>query len=173
MTPKLKALLDQMFRDVPAGTGKGSGVRMASAEEDGILNEGAAYAVKLGHGTEADLDTIESRGALPGADASRVSGYARKRGMDQLGTLGSGNHFLEVQVVNAIYDEKAAEAYGLDLNQVVVFIHTGSRGLGHQVCQDYLGKMQQAMHRYGITLPDKQLACAPVDSDEGRSTWGP
>ena len=117
--------------------------------------------------------TPSSRGALPGADASRVSGYARKRGMDQLGTLGSGNHFLEVQVVNAIYDEKAAEAYGLDLNQVVVFIHTGSRGLGHQVCQDYLGKMQQAMHRYGITLPDKQLACAPVDSDEGRSTWGP
>lgn len=172
VTPKVKALLDQLFRDVPAGAGKGSEARLSADDQDGVLMHGAAWAVKMGYGIEADLDTIESGGAVPGADLSKVSAYARKRGMGQLGTLGSGNHFLEIQVVSAIYDDVAAEAFGLDMNQVVIFIHCGSRGLGHQVCQDYLGKMQEAMVKYGIDVPDKQLACAPVQSDEGRDYLG-
>jgi tRNA-splicing ligase RtcB (3'-phosphate/5'-hydroxy nucleic acid ligase) len=173
VTPKLKQLLDQIFRDVPAGAGKGTDQKMSSDDQEGVLEQGAAWAVGMGYGTGADLDVIESGGALPGADVSKVSNYARKRGMGQLGTLGSGNHFLEIQVVSAIYDDVAAKAFGLnELNQVVVFIHTGSRGLGHQVCQDYLGKMQDAMTRYGIELPDKQLACAPVQSYEGREYLG-
>lgn len=175
VTGKLKLLLDQMFRDVPAGAGKGADRDKTitdAGEQDGILLDGAAHAVRLGYGTEEDLETIESGGAVPGADPSKVSTYARKRGMGQLGTLGSGNHFLEVQVVSAIYDERAAEAFGLELNGVVVFIHCGSRGLGHQVCQDYLDKMQAAMLKYEIEVPDRQLACAPVQSDEGRDYLG-
>lgn len=170
---KLKELLDQIYRDVPAGAGKGSEKKLSGDDQTGVLQDGAAHAVRLGYGTEADLDTIESHGALPGADDSKVSDHARQRGMGQLGTLGSGNHFLEVQVVSAIYDDEAAKAFGLnDLNQIVVFIHCGSRGLGHQVCQDYLGTMVRAMTRYGIEVPDKQLACAPVQSDEGRDYMG-
>jgi tRNA-splicing ligase RtcB len=169
---KIKPLLDQLFRDVPSGAGKGSEVTMSSEDQNGVLVDGAAHAVRMGYGTEADLDTIESGGAVPGADLSKVSAFARKRGLGQLGTLGSGNHFLEVQVVSAIYDETAAEAFGLELNQVVVFIHCGSRGLGHQVCQDYLDKMQAAMIKYEIDVPDRQLACAPVRSDEGREYIG-
>ena len=172
VTGKLKNLLDQLFRDVPAGAGKGAEKGVDKDDQDGILLEGAAHAVRLGYGTEADLETIESGGAVPGADPANVSAYARKRGMGQLGTLGSGNHFLEIQFVSDIRDERAAQAFGLELNQVVVFIHCGSRGLGHQVCQDYLGKMQSAMERYGIDVPDKQLACAPVLSDEGREYMG-
>ncbi len=165
--PKLKALLDQVFRDVPAGTGKGTERRFSMDDLNGVLLHGAGWAVRMGYGTGTDLETIESRGALPLADPSKVSDHARKRGADQLGTLGSGNHFLEVQVVSSIYDEETAKTFGLHSNQVVVFIHTGSRGLGHQVCQDYLGKMQVAMQKYGIEVPDRQLACAPVNSDEG------
>jgi tRNA-splicing ligase RtcB len=170
--PKLKQLLDQLFRDVPAGAGRDSAHPLSSADEEGVLRHGAAWAVRLGYGAEADLEMLESGGALPGAEIAHVSAQARRRGIGQLGTLGSGNHFLEVQAVGAIYDEAAARAFGLELGQVVVFIHTGSRGLGHQVCQDFLGRMQQAMQRYGIQLPDKQLACAPVESEEGRAYLG-
>jgi tRNA-splicing ligase RtcB len=127
----------------------------------------------MGLGTPADLEAIESGGKLPSADPSLVSSNARKRGSNQLGTLGSGNHFLEVQVVDAIEDEDAASAFGLEEpGQVVVSIHTGSRGLGHQVCQDFLDRMQQAMPRYKIDVPDKQLACVPVDSPDGREYLG-
>src|SRR5262245_29148443 len=111
VAPKIKALLDQLFRDVPAGAGKGTEVKIADDDQSGVLLDGAVHAVRMGYGTEADLDTIESGGAVPGADPSKVSGYARKRGVGQLGTLGSGNHFLEVQVVSAIYDDRAAEAF--------------------------------------------------------------
>jgi tRNA-splicing ligase RtcB (3'-phosphate/5'-hydroxy nucleic acid ligase) len=169
---KIKALLDQLYRDVPAGAGKGTEVKLSADDQDGVLLNGAAHAVEMGYGTPEDLQTIESGGAVPGADPLKVSGYARKRGLGQLGTLGSGNHFLEVQYVAALYDADAAEAFGLELNQIVVFIHCGSRGLGHQVCQDYLGSMQTAMVKYGIDVPDKQLACAPVQSDEGRDYLG-
>lgn len=170
--PKLAPLMDQIFRDVPAGAGKGTEKKLSPADQDGVLSKGAAWAVRLGHGTEADLELIEAGGALPGAEPERVSDQARKRGMSQLGTLGSGNHFLEVQAVGEVYDEDAAEVYGLHPGQVVIFIHTGSRGLGHQVCQDALGKMQSAMRKYEIDLPDKQLACAPVRSDEGQAYLG-
>jgi tRNA-splicing ligase RtcB len=172
VAPKIKALLDQLFRDVPAGAGKGTEMRISDDDQSGVLLDGAAHAVRMGYGIEADLDTIESGGAVIGADPSKVSTFARKRGIGQLGTLGSGNHFLEVQVVSAIYDDRAAEAFGLELNQVVVFIHCGSRGLGHQVCQDYLDSMQMAMAKYEIEVPDRQLACAPVQSDEGREYLG-
>ncbi|MFL5734564.1 MAG: RtcB family protein, partial [Chloroflexia bacterium] len=170
--PRLKDLLDQLFRDVPAGAGKGTSHKFSTDDQSDILQHGAASAVRLGFGTEADLETIESSGVLPGADGSKVSQQARHRGMGQLGTLGSGNHFLEIQVVNSVYDEDAAEAFGLSLNQVVVFVHCGSRGLGHQVCQDYLGKMVSGMARYDIKVPDKQLACVPVNSEEGRDYLG-
>jgi tRNA-splicing ligase RtcB len=173
VVPRLKQLLDQLFRDVPAGAGQESERRLSAAEEEDVLTHGAAGALRLGYGTPADLELLESRGALPGADPGQVSAQARRRGLGQLGTLGSGNHFLEVQVVGAIDDQAAAQAFGLtEPDQVVVFIHTGSRGLGHQVCQDFLGRMQEAMRRYGIQVPDKQLACAPVESDEGRAYLG-
>jgi len=173
IVPMLKQLLDQLFRDIPPGAGREGARALSPADEEVVLRHGAAGAVQLGYGTGADLDLLESGGALPGADPAQVSDQARRRGMGQLGTLGSGNHFLEVQVVSAIHDETAARAFGLtEPGQVVVFIHTGSRGLGHQVCQDFLGRMQQAMRRYQIDLPDKQLACAPVESEEGRAYLG-
>ena len=171
--PKLKELLDQLFRDVPAGAGRESDRPLSADDEQGVLQHGAAGAVRLGYGVEDDLAMLESCGELPGADVAQVSEQARRRGQGQLGTLGSGNHFLEVQAVSALHDTAAAQAFGLEeVGQVVVFIHTGSRGLGHQVCQDFLGQMQQAMRRYGISVPDKQLACAPIESEEGRAYLG-
>jgi len=129
--------------------------------------------VQMGFGTPDDLEVLESRGALPGADPSRVSSHARQRGAGQLGTLGSGNHFLEVQAVDQIYDEGTARIFGLlQPGQITVTIHTGSRGLGHQVCQDFLDRMQSAMRRYEIEVPDRQLACAPIRSEEGQAYLG-
>ena len=173
VTPKLKELTDQLFRDIPAGPGHGSEVRLSPADEDSVLREGAGWAVRTGYGTETDLEVLESHGALPGADPVQVSDRARQRGLGQLGTLGSGNHFVEVQAVSAIYDERTAHAFGLlEPGQVVITIHTGSRGLGHQVCQDFLALMQGAMQRYGIEVPDRQLACVPVRSEEGQAYLG-
>jgi tRNA-splicing ligase RtcB len=173
VAPRLKELLDQIFRDVPAGTGQQSDLRLSPEDEEGILARGAAWAVQMGLGTPADLEVIESRGALASADTALVSERARQRGIRQLGTLGSGNHFLEIQMVKAIADEAAARAFGLDgPGQIVVSIHTGSRGLGHQVCQEALGVMQHAMREYGIDVPDRQLACAPVRSPEGQAYLG-
>jgi len=126
--------------------------------------------VEHGYGEPDDLDATESRGCLPGADPGAVSERARERGLAQLGTIGSGNHFLEVQVVEQIFDEEAARAFGIDgPGQVVVFFHCGSRGFGHQVCQDYLRVMEKAVEKYKIDLPDKQLACAPISSPEGKA----
>ena len=170
---QLPEIVNQLFRDVPTGLGRGKRKRAVSIDVEGALARGAAWAVDNGHGSSEDLEAIESGGRLPGADTSKVSDRARQRGAPQLGSLGSGNHFLEVQVVETIADEKAAHAFGIaEPGQVMLSIHTGSRGLGHQVCQEYLGTMQRAMEKYRISLPDRQLACAPIQSEEGQAYLG-
>jgi tRNA-splicing ligase RtcB len=168
--PKLDPLLDQMFRDIPCGTGrKGIVGGLSNDELDDVLENGAHWAASKGYGTAEDLHHIEETGRIPGADPNRVSKRAKERGRDQLGTLGSGNHFAEVQYVETVFDEEAAEAFGLKPGQVVVLIHTGSRGLGHQVCTDYLEIMQTAMRKYNISIVDRQLACVPIRSPEGQA----
>src|SRR5215831_17217311 len=166
--PKLRPLIDQIFRDVPCGAGGSGFVKIGARDLDRVLVDGARWMVKNGYGEERDAGLAEAGGALEGADPAAVSERARERGMPQLGTLGSGNHFLEVQFVEEIHDEAAARAFGLVKDQVVVLIHSGSRGLGHQVCTDYVSIMNKNMARYGITLPDRQLACGPIQSEEGR-----
>ena len=158
-----------MYRQVPTGVGKGRrDLSLDRRQLAQVLGEGAAWAVAEGMGEPADLEVIEAGGCLPGADADEVSDRAFRRGADQLGTLGSGNHFAEIQYVAEIYDETAAAAFGLHLDQVTVMIHSGSRGLGHQVCRDHLEVMVRAAERYGIELPDRQLCCAPIRSPEGQ-----
>jgi len=166
--PLLKQLVDQLFRDIPAGLGGRGDIVVSNAELDDIFSRGAAWAVDRGYGTSEDLHVIESAGAMAGADPSQVSVRARARGRNQLGTLGAGNHFLEIQVLEQVLDREVATAFGFtEPGQVVFFLHTGSRGLGHQVCQDFLEVMEEAQARYGIDLPDRQLACAPIRSPEG------
>jgi tRNA-splicing ligase RtcB len=152
----------------------GSKGRISLTDRDlaDVLARGAAWAVERGYGVPEDLRHLESEGRIPGADPEQVSAQARERGRQQLGSLGSGNHFLEVQVVDEVYDPEAAERLGLRPHQVTVMIHTGSRGLGHQVCTDYLKVTEAALRRYGIAVPDRQLACAPVGSDEARRYLG-
>jgi len=164
---KIDPLLDRLFRDIPCGAGKRGMVSLSIDELDNVLEQGAHWAVRQGYGTSRDLDYIEETGRLRSADPSKVSQRAKQRGRDQLGTLGSGNHFVEVQYVAEVFDEPAAETFGLRKDQMVVLIHTGSRGLGHQVCTDYLDTMQEAMKRYGIHVVDRQLACVPIRSKEG------
>ncbi len=159
-------LADELFRAVPTGLGARGGRRLGTHELEGVLAEGAAWAVRHGLGSPEDLELTEERGTFAGADPASVSERARQRGGDQLGTLGSGNHFLEVQAVDRILDPDAARALGLAVDQVVVLIHCGSRGLGHQVCTDHLAAMDRAAARYGIVLPDRQLACAPLGTPE-------
>jgi tRNA-splicing ligase RtcB len=167
--PKLDVLLDQMFRDIPCGTGKSGIVDLSFEQLDQVLTHGASWAVENGYGIPNDLEHIEEHGRIASADPSAVSKRAKQRGRDQLGTLGSGNHFAEVQYVTEIFDEKAAAVFGIRLNQIVVMIHSGSRGLGHQVCTDYLEVMQEVMPKYGIKVVDRQLACVPVKSKEGQN----
>ncbi len=168
VVPKLKAVVGEMYRRVPTGVGAHRrDLKLTTADLRGVMERGAAWAVDRGLGDSADLDRIEERGCLPGADPGLVSGRAGERGQAQLGTLGSGNHFAEVQYVSEVYDHRIADAFGLRLGQITVMIHSGSRGLGHQVCQDHLRVMVGAVRKYGIDLPDRQLACAPVDSPEG------
>ncbi|MDX6554267.1 MAG: hypothetical protein QOD86_462 [Miltoncostaeaceae bacterium] len=165
----LGRLMDELARAVPSGTGRGGRLELSDADLDGVLAGGAPFAVRaLGLGEEADLALAESGGRLPGADPSRVSARAKERGRDQLGTIGSGNHFLELQRVERIEDAAAAAAFGLREGQVTALIHTGSRGLGHQVCTDYVRLMEPRLAGWGIDLPDRQLACAPLASPEGR-----
>jgi tRNA-splicing ligase RtcB len=168
VAPKVRNLVDQLFRDVPSGAGRGGDVRVSHQDLDLILKEGAAWMVAHDYGLPEDLETCEESGTIDGADPSAVSDRAKKRGLPQIGTLGSGNHFLEVQYVERIFEAAAAEALGLAEGQIVVLIHSGSRGLGHQVCTDYLRDLDESMHRYGISLPDRQLACVPVHSKEGQ-----
>lgn len=166
--PRLRGLIDQIFRDVPCGAGTTGFVKINRKQLDNVLVQGARWMVENGYGEQSDSEFAEARGALCGADPAMVSERARERGLPQLGTLGSGNHFLEVQFVEEIHHAYAAQALGLHERQVVVLIHSGSRGLGHQVCTDYVALMNQTMARHGITLPDRQLACGPIQSDEGR-----
>jgi tRNA-splicing ligase RtcB (3'-phosphate/5'-hydroxy nucleic acid ligase) len=164
---KADALADALFREVPCGVGSEGTVSLAKGELDRVLREGAGWAVKRGLGWTGDLEHCEEGGVLADADASAVSEGAKGRGRTQLGTLGSGNHFLEVQEVSEVYDQDAARALGLEAGTVTVMIHCGSRGLGHQVCTDYVRDVSRKLGTWRITLPDRQLACAPIASPEG------
>jgi tRNA-splicing ligase RtcB len=164
---RIEPLMDALGHATPRGAGRGAVWQVGREELRRVLAEGARYAVERGHGVARDLDRCEDGGALPGAAAEGLSERALERGLGQLGSLGSGNHFLEVQAVDTVYDGPAARAMGLGEGQVCVMIHCGSRGLGHQVCTDHVRTMDRAMARYGISVPDRQLACAPVDSTEG------
>ncbi len=166
---RMRELVDQLFRDVPSGTGSEGEVKCSFADLNDALERGAAWAVERGYGEAADAEHCEESGCLAGADVSQVSDRAKQRGRTQIGTLGSGNHFLEVQWVERVFDAEAAAAFGLHENQVVVLIHCGSRGLGHQVCTDYLKTMNDAMRRHKIDLPDRQLACVPIRAAEGQA----
>ncbi len=166
--PRIEELADRLFSEVPAGLGGTGPLRVSDAELDSLMVKGSPWMVERGYGWPEDLEATESHGCLPGARPGVVSSRARQRGHAQLGTLGAGNHFLEVQALDAVYDRQAATRFGLgEPGQVLVFFHCGSRGFGHQVCQDYLDVMEAAARKYGIDLPDKQLACAPIRSDEG------
>ncbi|KRT63568.1 MAG: hypothetical protein XU10_C0009G0015 [Chloroflexi bacterium CSP1-4] len=167
--PILGHLADELFRAVPSGVGAHGSRRLSRAELDAVMTRGAAWAVQDGHGWHEDLERTEEHGALAGAEATGVSPRAHERGAPQLGTLGSGNHFLEVQVVDRIEDPEAAEALGLRHGGVTVMIHCGSRGLGHQVCTDHLAAMDRTVARLKIVLPDRQLACAPLGSPEAEA----
>jgi tRNA-splicing ligase RtcB (3'-phosphate/5'-hydroxy nucleic acid ligase) len=169
---RLEPLVHELSRAIPAGAGKGGRFSLTDGELDRILAEGVGYLVERGLATPADVEHTEARGCLPGADPGAVSRRARDRGRDQLGTMGSGNHFVEVERVDRIFDPAAAEVLGLRQGQVVVLIHTGSRGLGHQVCTDHVAGMDRGLPEYGITLPDRQLACAPLASPPGRAYVG-
>ena len=166
--PRIRELVDTLYRNVPSGLGSTGKVRLTVNELEEVLNRGVEWAVEKGYGWPEDREHIEERGSWSLADSSKVSRAAKKRGAAQLGTLGSGNHFLEVQVVDRVFDERIAKAYGLFEGQVVVMIHTGSRGLGHQVASDYLVVMERAMRKYGTIPPDRELASIPYNSPEAQ-----
>jgi tRNA-splicing ligase RtcB (3'-phosphate/5'-hydroxy nucleic acid ligase) len=171
--PRIKDLIHQLFRDVPSGVGSKGRIRIDGNEMKKVMRDGATWAVSAGYGWPEDLQHTESQGSLDDADPEEASIRATERGRPQLGTLGAGNHFLEVQVVDHVYDETAARIFGItEPGQVTVMIHTGSRGFGYQVCDDFLVIMQKAARSYGIELPDRQLACAPVKSDEAQRYLG-
>jgi tRNA-splicing ligase RtcB (3'-phosphate/5'-hydroxy nucleic acid ligase) len=173
LAPRLGAVMDALSAAIPRGAGRGGVWELdGRAELEKLLAGGARYAAGRGHGTGRDLTRCEDQGALAGAEPGRVSQRAIDRGLHQVGSLGSGNHFLEVQVVEEIFDPAAAQAFGLAPGQVCVMIHCGSRGLGHQICTDHLRVMDAAMARYGISVPDRQLACVPVTAPEGRAYLG-
>lgn len=167
--PKLRELVEALFRNVPSGLGSHGHVRLTPQQLDDVLRLGARWAVENGFGWKEDLEKLEEGGCMEGADPVKVSQEAKKRGFPQLGSLGSGNHFLEVQVVDKIYDPETAKKFGIfQEGQVTVMIHTGSRGLGHQVCSDYLRRMEHVVHKYGIKLPDRELVNVPFTSPEGQ-----
>ncbi len=166
--PKLKEIIDKLFFAIPSGVGSKGQIRISMEELDEVLKKGVLWALEKGYAKEEDLEHIESKGCLKEADASKVSFHAKKRGMPQLGSLGSGNHFLEIQNVEQIFDKEIANRLGIKENQIVIMIHTGSRGLGHQVATDYISVMRAAMRKYNIRVPDIQLACAPINSKEGQ-----
>jgi len=170
--PRLRELINQVFRDVPCGTGGEGPIQLKWPELDEVLVRGAQWVIAQGFGEPADGEFAEERGALKEADPDKVSSRAKERGRVQLGTIGSGNHFLEVQYVEQVHDAEAARAMGFEKSQVLVLIHCGSRGLGHQVCTDYLAQMGAAMKKYKIDLPDRQLACVPIQSPEGQAYLG-
>jgi tRNA-splicing ligase RtcB len=166
--PRIRDIVNAFYKDIPTGVGSKGKLRLNSQEHKKVLVKGARWAVEKGFGDSEDLAHTESEGCIEGADPGLVSDKAYQRGSAQLGTLGSGNHFTEIQYIDEIYDEEAASSLGLFMDQVTVMIHTGSRGFGHQVCTDFLELMQKAARKYGINLPDRELACAPFDSPEAR-----
>ncbi len=167
---KIRDIVDEMFKNVPSGLGSKAKVRLSRTQLEDVLRLGAQWAVENGYGWEEDVDYLEENGCLKDADISKVSEKAKQRGAPQLGSLGAGNHFLEIQKVDEIYELDAAKTFGVkDEGQIMVMIHTGSRGFGHQVCTDHLRVLEQAVTKYNIWLPDRQLACAPVNSPEGES----
>ncbi len=164
----MKDLVGVLYNEIPSGVGSKGKIRLSEENERRLLLKGARWAVEQGYGEAADLERIESGGCIEGSDPDMISKKAYERGRAQQGTLGSGNHFLEIQYVDEIYDEKVANALGLFMEQVTVMIHTGSRGFGHQVCTDFLEVMERAVKKYNIELPDKELACAPYNSQEAK-----
>jgi tRNA-splicing ligase RtcB len=166
--PKLKELIDVLFELIPAGIGETGKIRLKKDELGELFAQGAAYLVKKGYGWKKDLEKIEEKGQMKNANPEKVSEKAFQRGLNQSGTLGSGNHFLEIQKVSEIFDEKTAKKFGLFQGQGVIMLHSGSRGAGHQIATDYLDKMLRAMEKYKIKVPDRQLACAPINSSEGQ-----
>jgi tRNA-splicing ligase RtcB len=166
--PHLDELISALYAHCPSGVGKGGALRLNPKELRQVLERGARWALQRGLATEGDLERTEGEGSLAGADAGCVSERALERGRDQIGTLGAGNHFIEINAVDAIFDATAAHRMGLEMDGVVVQIHCGSRGLGHQVCTDYVKRFQKAIHTYGLHLPDRELVCAPLSSPEGR-----
>lgn len=168
----LRGLTDSLFAKVPSGVGSRGTIRLGALELENVLVKGSRWAVEKGIGDPDDLAHTEEGGCLEGADPAQVSDRSLKRGAPQQGTLGSGNHFVEVQYVDRIFDPEAAAAFGIHQDQITVMIHSGSRGFGHQVCTDHLERMKSAAGKYGIELPDRQLVCAPFRSPEGRSYWG-
>ena len=170
--PRIKHLIDSVFKNVPSGVGEKGKLRLSAAEIDDVLEGGAGWATEHGYGWDEDLVSCEENGRMESADSSMVDLKAKQRGAPQLGTLGGGNHFLEIQRVDEIFDEEAARAFGLtEVGQVTVSIHSGSRGCGHQIASDYIRTMERALRKYGIDVPDRQLACAPVSSDEGQQCF--
>ena len=169
---KAEYLATALFHAIPAGVGEEGALKLNSPQLDEVLSGGAEWAVKCGFGVQEDLEYIEEKGRIGGAVPGNVSEYAKKRQRGEMGTLGSGNHYLEVQVVDRIYDAKAAQAFGLSEGQILVSIHCGSRGLGHQIGTEYLVSLAKAASRLGIQLPDRELACAPINSPEGQEYLG-
>jgi len=165
----LEELVDELFETIPAGVGSEGEIKLSPSKLDEVLEEGAVWAIKKGYGEWEDLEYIEEKGCVKGADPDKVSKEAKKRQHRQVGTLGSGNHYLEIQYVAEIYDAKVAEAFGLFKNQVVVTFHCGSRALGHQIATDYLPVLAKAARKYGIPIKEKELVCAPIKSPEGES----
>ena len=166
---KLKDLVNDLFSSIPSGVGSKGAVRLTNSELDEVLVNGVNWAIEHGYGSSNDSDVCEENGKIANADPNKVSDKARKRGAPQLGSLGSGNHFLEIQKVTEIHDEEAANRMGIKEGTITVLIHCGSRGFGHQVCSDYLRVAEQAMEKYDISLPDRELACVPNNSEEGES----
>ncbi len=172
IAPYLQNLTASLYSACPSGVGGKGRVRVSERELDELMRQGARWALKRGLARQDDIAHTEEQGCLPGADPGQVSARAKERGRPQVGSLGAGNHFLEIDVVEEVYDPNVAEAFGLREGQVVVQIHCGSRGFGHQVCDDYVRRLQSAVQKYDIQLPDRELVCAPIDSPEGRAYYG-
>ena len=167
--PKIDSLIAELFVNIPSGLGSAGKIRVNEKELNEVLVRGSPWAIEKGYGEAQDILVTEESGCMKRANPDKISSKAKKRGSPQLGTLGSGNHFLEVEAVDEIYDQEAAAVMGINaVGQVLVLIHTGSRGFGHQVCTDYIRLLDEAVKRYGISLPDRQLACAPIKSPEGQ-----
>jgi tRNA-splicing ligase RtcB len=169
IVPRVRELIEGLYREIPTGVGSKGKLKLGAEDYKKVLRKGAVWAVENGYGDEQDIRHTESEGYIEGADPSIISSKAFERGSRQLGTLGSGNHFTEIQYVDEIYDEEAASAMGIGRNRITVMIHTGSRGFGHQVCTDFIEVMRKAADKYGISLPDRELVCAPFRSSEAQA----